>query len=402
MRTLPRGWAMTTVGEVFTAVGGGTPDTGNPAFWNGTIPWVTSADLGPDGSMRHRRTISIAGVDGSAATLVPAKTVVVATRVGLGKVAIASDEMAFSQDCQGLLPAPDLANEKFTFYQMGYRARLLKLASRGTTISGVPKTALLRLPFSLPPLAEQRRIVEAIEREFSRVDAGDAALARAQARQARLLSAALAEVLRDRRPAVLPLSELLREDLANGRSVPDGGGYPVLRLDAVSGGYVDPDRAKLGAWTEAEGARFRIRQGDFLVVRGNGTRSLVGRGGLVREDARVAFPDTLIRVRLEPAKVSADFLRVVWDCSSVRNHLEGAARTTAGIYKINQTHLRTVPLPVPGLVEQTAIVAHLSGIKDSLQRASVEIGRAGRAAASLRSSILTEAFTGGFAGVGAA
>jgi type I restriction enzyme S subunit len=100
-------------------------------------------------------------------------------------------------------------------------------------------------PVLLPPLAEQKRIVAAIEEQFSRLDFGVAALERARQNLRRMRAAVLQEAtedaLADCGRAPMPLSELLLVPLANGRSVPDGpeDGYPVLRLTAVRGGQID-------------------------------------------------------------------------------------------------------------------------------------------------------------------
>lgn len=165
---------------------------------------------------------------------------------------------------------------------------------------------------------------------------------------------------------VLPLSDLLAVPLTNGRSVPtEAGGFPVLRLTALRNGHIDLRERKDGAWTRADAERFLVRSGDFLVSRGNGTLDLVGRGGLVGAVAdAVAYPDTMIRVRPDVARLDPRFLALAWNAPDVRRQIEMSARTTAGIYKVNQSHLGAVTLPVPPLDEQHHIVdlleAHLS------------------------------------------
>ena len=89
---------------------------------------------------------------------------------------------------------------------------------------------------------------------------------------------------------VTPLADVLIA-LANGRSVRDGpdSGFPVLRLTAVRDGWIDPTCSKNGAWTAVEAKQYMIRRGDYLVVRGNGSKHLVGRGAMVAVDAEVAY-----------------------------------------------------------------------------------------------------------------
>ena len=217
----PRGWRSVRIGDVFEVVGGGTPSTGNPSYWDGPIAWVTSADIGPDLRLRPRKSITEDAVRESATTKVEPGSVVVATPVGLGKVAVTDRETCFSQDCQALLPAPAVALPKFIAHQLSVSTQAFHHSARGTTISGVTKRQLLDLEFRFPDLETQSRIVSKIEALFSDLDAGVAALERAKANLARyraaMLKAAvegrLTEVWRRENPNVEPADELLHRIL---------------------------------------------------------------------------------------------------------------------------------------------------------------------------------------------
>jgi len=151
----------------------------------------------------------------------------------------------------------------------------------------------------------------------------------------------------------------LASSLANGRSVPDGpaNGYPVLRLTAIRSGTVDVTASKNGDWTAEDARAFKICEGDFLVARGNGSKHLVGRGGMVREGAEVAFPDTMIRIRFDQTRVRPMYAALIWDAPQIRTQIEIAARTSAGIYKISQKDLRKIRIALPGLSEQDRVIA---------------------------------------------
>jgi len=154
------------------------------------------------------------------------------------------------------------------------------------------------------------------------------------------------------------LAEVLRDPPVNGRSVRTlEGGFPVLRLTAIKPGGVDFSEHKPGAWTATEAAPFLATEGDFLLSRGNGSRRLVGRGALVRQTPMAAaFPDTMIRIRLNPSFVTREYFSHIWESPIIRTQIESKARTTAGIYKINQRILADIQLPLPSLVEQHRIV----------------------------------------------
>ena len=325
----------------------------------------------------------------------------------------------------------------------------------GTTRLKLTQAALNSIPVPLAPLPEQHRIVAEIEKQFTRLYASVAALKRVQANlkryRASVLKAAcegklvpteaelarsegreyepadhlLERVLAERRahwesqekrrgkyrePVALDTSDspelpegwvwamvdaLLSEPLSNGRSVKTAsGGFPVLRLTALRQGQIDQSEFKNGAWTAQEAERFLIREGDFLVSRGNGSIKLVGLGGLVGPvQTPVAYPDTLIRFRLHP-EVAITFFAHLWNSSMIRDQLESMARTTAGIYKVNQQDLSLCWIPLPPLSEQCRIVAEVERRLSVAQKAEVSIEANLLRVERLRQSILKQAFSG--------
>ena len=131
---------------------------------------------------------------------------------------------------------------------------------------------------------------------------------------------------------------LLGAPLVNGRSAKDRkGGFPVLRLTALKSGKIDLRESKEGDWSEEDAAPFLVKRDDIFISRGNGSKKLVGIGGRVlHEPTPVAFPDTMIRVRPDTSAVRPEYFLLAWNSWTVRQQIEKAARTTAGIYKINQ------------------------------------------------------------------
>ncbi|WP_256819597.1 restriction endonuclease subunit S [Pseudomonas putida] len=306
-----------------------------------------------------------------------------------------------------------------------------------------------KLTVPLPPLGEQRRIVEKIEALFAQLDQGETSLRDAQKLLERysqsLLKAAvtgqltsewraenthrlgnscelLQRILQARRhswhgrskyqdPDTLDITglsglpegwvwvtvdQILRASLSNGRSVPDAQvGFPVLRLTALKDGVIDISERKIGAWNAESAAPFLAQKGDVLVSRGNGSKQLVGRGGLVKVDPDpVAYPDTMIRIPILLDFVSPEWFLQLWNSPFMRGQIEKSAKTTAGIYKINQADIRSFCLPLPPLIEQIEIVESINEAFDKIRTAKswcvTELSRS----AALRQSILKDAFSG--------
>ena len=182
---LPENWVKIDIGTGYRVIGGGTPSTSIKEYWGaqirGDIPWITSADIGGVREVNVTRYITQKGVQESATNIVPNRTLLVATRVGLGKIAITDKPICFSQDLQGLFQRPNLILPEYGLFYLSFELQRLKFEGRGTTISGITKKQLKDTEFPLPPYQEQHRIVAKIEELFSELDMGVESLKTARA-----------------------------------------------------------------------------------------------------------------------------------------------------------------------------------------------------------------------------
>lgn len=180
MSELPNGWAEATLGSVLlSVVGGGTPSRNIPAYFDGHIPWFTVKDmkvLKPNDAQEHISELAIAR---SATNLIPANTLIVATRIALGKAIRPKVACAINQDLKALVVGAEI-NSDFLLHWIGAHSRVIQDLGSGTTVSGIRLEALHGLQLNLPPAAEQTRIVDKLEEFLSGLDAGVAELKAAQ------------------------------------------------------------------------------------------------------------------------------------------------------------------------------------------------------------------------------
>jgi type I restriction enzyme, S subunit len=262
---LPASWTLTTLGKVCRIVSGSTPKTGEPRYWGGNIAWITPDDLSKNRSKRVRsgaRSISHEGYESCSARLLPEGTVLFTSRAPIGYVAIADRELCTNQGFKSLVPS-DAVSSDYLYWYMRFATPDVRSRASGTTFLEISGRGIAEVPIPLPPRAQQECIVDAIEEEFSRLEAGSTTLDGIEGRAARIVRQVLDAALQREQGISVDVASLLTEPLANGRSVRDGDGYPVLRLDAINSGAVDLSRKKMGAWTGEEGRRFRVRVGDF-------------------------------------------------------------------------------------------------------------------------------------------
>ncbi len=159
------GWVETTLGEVVTVVNGGTPSTKNESYWGGSIIWITTTELTAfDGKSVNdsKRTITEAGLNSGPARMVQSGTTLVGTTATIGTCAIAACNLTFNQQISGLVAKNKDLNDQYLFYWIQFIKPILEGLSAGTSFKRISTSVLKSVAINLPPLPEQKRIVDLI------------------------------------------------------------------------------------------------------------------------------------------------------------------------------------------------------------------------------------------------
>jgi len=157
----PKTWQTVRLRDVSEDfIGGGTPSTSNPEYWNGAIAWMTSAHINGRLVTIGQKHITKKGLENSATNLVPRNNLLVATRVGIGKAAINKIDIAISQDLTGVIINKSKALPEFLYWVLINSGNRLKSLAQGSTIKGILREELGRLQIPLPSIAEQQKIDE--------------------------------------------------------------------------------------------------------------------------------------------------------------------------------------------------------------------------------------------------
>lgn len=426
---LPSTWQWAQVGEVGKVVGGGTPanakDEANYAA--GGIPWITPADLsGYKGTYISRggRDLSEQGFKSCSARMLPRGSVLLSSRAPVGYCAIAANEISTNQGFKSIvLDTTKFLPEFVRHYLLGAKSYLESQAS-GTTfleLSGA-RTEQLLLPVA--PLGEQQRIVSRIDELFSEIDEGERALERVgrlveRYRQSVLKAAVTGELTREWRggepvdggdlveaedgtlPAGWKWQSL--EELSwatsygtSAKCAAERAGLPVLRIPNVRGGRIDLLDLK---WAPADlelAVDDLLSPGDLLVVRTNGSESLIGVGAVVLQPLPEPsyFASYLIRFRLKPEPYLAEWINLVWQSDVVRRFVHEHKATSAGQYNISQSKLRALRLPIPPEPERKHLLDAWQTVSSRVAATLRDVVAGRQAATALRQSILKAAFSG--------
>jgi type I restriction enzyme S subunit len=149
---------------------GGTPDTKVKDYWDGNIPWVTGADFENQRVSHIRRYITIEGVKNSATNVIPKGNLLVVTRTGVGKIAIAPFDIAISQDITGVILDSEKALPKYVYWLLNYKSERLRSIIQGTSINGLLREDLEIFPISLPQIEEQKQIADILSSVDDEID----------------------------------------------------------------------------------------------------------------------------------------------------------------------------------------------------------------------------------------
>ncbi len=193
---LPTLWAWCRLSEVGAIVGGGTPPSADADnFTNGGsgTAWLTPADLGKHTGLyvsHGARDLTPQGLRSSSATLMPKGSVLFTSRAPIGYTAIAANKVSTNQGFKSVVPFIPACNLYIAVYFRAFGKWIDGKAS-GTTFREVSGKIVASVPFPLPPLAEQNRIVAKVDEMMALCDRLEAAQGERENRRDRLVAASL-------------------------------------------------------------------------------------------------------------------------------------------------------------------------------------------------------------------
>lgn len=164
MKPNQNNWQKIKLGKICKIVSGTTPNTNESLFWNGTLPWITPAEIHETSHIicETERFITEKAVEKNALKLLPKGTVLLTSRAPIGKVGIAGIEMYCNQGFKNLICSDEIYNEYLYFF-LKFKSKYLDYLGRGATFKEISKSIVENVLILLPPLSEQHRIVAVLE-----------------------------------------------------------------------------------------------------------------------------------------------------------------------------------------------------------------------------------------------
>jgi type I restriction enzyme S subunit len=320
----------------------------------------------------------------------------------IGKLGITQMECATNQAIAFCLVNDKIVNQKFVFYYLLSMRQILLNQGKGGAQQNISQTILKAFPFPLPPLTQQKQIVQKLDQVLARVERIKTALDNTPAtikrfRQSVLALATSGGLSDDKNWESLTIDDIL-ENIRYGTSKKcsyDDTLTPVLRIPNIKNSKIDITDIKSANFNEKEFETLSLKVGDILVIRSNGSIDLVGKNVVITEEHKnYIFAGYLIRVRLNLTLANPTYIHYVLSSPQTRQVINLTAKSTSGVNNLNSKEIGRLKVSLPPLEEQKAIVKKvetLFALADSLEK---RVNQAQKQVDRLTQSILAKAFRG--------
>ncbi|MCK4820327.1 restriction endonuclease subunit S [bacterium] len=366
---------------------GGTPDTTNKDYWNGKIPWVTGADFENQKVSRIRRYISDEGVKNSATNIVQKGNILVVTRTGVGKLAIAPVDIAISQDITGVVLYQEKALPTYIYWYLNHNENRLKAIVQGTSINGLLRDDLESFAVSLPPLSEQKEIAEILAEVNEAIEKTARIIVKTKELKRGLMQKLFAEGVghagfKDTKIGTIPkewrvvqLSDILDGNKSKYGIYKEkrlyGAGIQRLKIgDVFQKDYYLGEEAKRVTLLEKELISNEVFEKDILIAVASVKQDGIGKVMYVSKlNERTAFDHNVANIRTDNNKCDQKFLFFILKSRIVRKQIERLF-TTVGTTFLKASEIDKLLIPLPPFDEQHNIAEIFFEIDTNIEKES--------------------------------
>jgi type I restriction enzyme, S subunit len=328
--------------------------------------------------------------------------VLLSIRAPIGPANIAPAKCGIGRGLSAIKPNHTVSTN-FVLYLIKSKEHELKKRGSGVTFSAITKPNLFSLPVKIPTEKKEcDLIVEEIDTQFTRLDATVKSLKTIKKKldvyRNSVLNAAFLGHLTDSTIYKKENINNILDDIRYGTSKKcnlDQKKTPVLRIPNVVNGFIDCSELKYCQFSDDEFNNLKLKEGDILVIRSNGSKNLVGRSAIVsKEFKNYCYAGYLIRLRLKKEIVIPSFFNYFFQSGFIRLQIEKKAKSTSGVNNVNAKEIGAMTINVFTLEEQEKIIEEIESRFSVIDKLEQTIDKALIKAEQLRKSILKSAFEG--------
>lgn len=394
---MKNGWQTKKLGEVCEVIGGGTPskDKTKTAFYSGNIHWATVRDMKSDVIKDTECKITKEAVKNSSTNIIPKGNVVIATRVGLGKVCLLAHDTAINQDLRGIVPKhTGKTSVPFLFWWLKNVAHLIEREGTGATVKGVKLPFIKSLEIPTPPLPEQQRIVAILDKAFEGIAIAKANAEKNLQNARELFESYLQAVFANpgngwEKHTLKEMSLTFGRGKSKHRPRNDpklyGGKYPFIQTgDIRNANHLITKHTQ--TYNEKGLAQSKLWAKGTLCIT---IAANIAETGIL--DFNSCFPDSVIGFVANPSKSEVHFVEYL--LTSFKTMLKAKGKGSAQD-NINLTTFENERFPFPSIQKQKSTVAKLDALSAETKKLEAVYRQKLAALEELKKSILNEAFTG--------
>lgn len=396
---LPKGWKEVKLSDLAEIQSGGTPSRSNSAYWNGDIPWVKISDIKGKYVTETEEFITEEGLMNSSAKVFERGTILFSIFATIGKVAILDIDATTNQALVGL-KINEFVDKSFLVYALIELSERISNLGKGVAQKNINISILKDVRIPLPPLTEQKQIAEKLDKLFDQIEtikeASNKIPELLKNFRQQVLTYAVTGKLIESTPEPRMLGELI-DELKYGTSKKadyDIEGFPVLRIPNINNGEIDSSDLKYVPLDDKEYNQLSLQEGDILVIRSNGSLSIVGQCAIVRKKCENwVYAGYLIRIRCTH-ELLPEYLNYIFQSYQVRKQIVEKSHSMSGVNNFSADKIKQLEIAWYPVEVQKQIVDRLNSIFGKLNEIEKQYNTLSEKLDKLPQTLLCKAFKG--------
>ncbi|EFO3692637.1 restriction endonuclease subunit S [Escherichia coli] len=361
---VPKGWELSSIGKISDVSSGGTPSRNNEAYWNGNIPWVTTAEVQFKIIEDTVEKITEEGLANSSAKLFPAGTILMAM-YGQGKtrgqVAKLGIDASTNQACAAIVLHTGYEVDFYYQFLISQYENIREMANSGgqqNLSGGIVKS----IPVPVPPLTEQKKIAKILSTWDNAISVTEKLLTNSQQQKKALMQQLLTgkKRLLDENGVRFSTEwefKRISEIATRVQRKNDAAEHPILTISSLSGFVRQDERYSRYMAGESVKNYILLKKGEFAYNKGNSKTYEFGCIFDLEAYEAGLVPHVYVCFRLKNG-LSHRYFKYLFEADYLKPQLGALVNTGVrnnGLLNIKPTEFMQTKVPVPCFEEQESI-----------------------------------------------
>ncbi len=391
------GWQSNKLSEVIDQFI--VPQRDKPKVFDGNVPWCRIEDFDGRYLVKSKSGLKVSDqlIKSMPLRVFPVDTVIVSCSADLGRCAIIKKPLVTNQTFIGLVPSNKIDSD-FLYHLMTSMSVKLNNMASGATIKYLSKKKFQQIEILIPPLSEQKQIVEILDKAFDKIDKAIANIERNIENAKEMYESKLNEIFSNScddwsETKMVDLCDILTCGVASTpKYVDESIGIPFLSAQNVRNGKVVLHKYRYISKKLHEHLTKKNKpsKGDILYSR---VGAKFGEAAVVEHDFEFSVYVSLTLIRPKAEKLYNYYLKHLLNSPSIKS-LAKSSITSSGVPNLNVKSVRDFPIRYPNLSEQIRLVGTIDGLSEHIQSLMSNYREELKNLEELKKSILEKAFKG--------